>query len=124
MYQMKGETSMKKIIMYRAFDGEDFFEEKDCRKYEADALNCMKEIFDKVQLFGDLGPLLAPAEDNVDKYMDVFDAAYDEASYMHIIERPSEAAVDFILGYMGRTLPDGVGVFKYDGHDDEWKAVE
>lgn len=116
---------MKKIIMYRAFDDEDFFEEKECREYEADALNCMKEIFDKVQLFDDfMGLLLAPEEDDVDKYMDVFDAAYDEAPYMYIIERPSEAAVDFILGYMGRTLPDGVGAFKYDGHEDKWKAVK
>ena len=103
---------MKKIVIYEAFDGEKFDTEEKCREYEVGALNCMEEIFDKVQLFDDfMRILVAPEENNVDKYMDIFDAAYDKASYMYIIERPSEAAIDFIWGYMGRILPDGVGAF-------------
>lgn len=116
---------MKKVIIYLAFDGEEFYTEEACREYETDALNCMKEIFDKVQLFDDfMGALLAPEEDDVDKYMTTFENAYDEAPYMYIVERPSEKAVSLIWDYLGFSLPDGVGLFKYDGHSDEWKAAE
>ena len=122
---MKGETSMKKVIIYRSFDGEDFYTEEDCREYEADALACVHEIFDKVQFFDAfMGLMLAPEEDDVNAYLDAFEAAYDKAPYMFIIERPSETALDFIYGYLGMSLPDGVGPFKYDTHTDEWKAAE
>lgn len=116
---------MKKVIIYRAFDGEDFYTEQGCREYEADALACMHEIFNKVQFFDAfMGLMLAPEEDDVNAYMDAFEAAYDEASYMFIIERPSETALDFIYGYLVMSLPDGVGPFKYDTDTDEWKAAE
>lgn len=116
---------MKKVTIYRSFDGEDFETESDCRKYEANALACVHEIFEKVQFFDDfMGLMLAPEEDDVDAYLDAFEAAYYEAPYMFIIERPSETALDFIYGYLGMSLPDGVGSFEYDGHTDEWKAAE
>lgn len=116
---------MKKIIIYRSFDGEDFYTEKDCREYEADALACVHEIFDKVQFFDAfMGLMLAPEEDDVNAYLDAFEAAYSEAPYMFIIERPSETALDFIYGYLGMSIPDGVGMFEYDGHTDEWKAAK
>lgn len=116
---------MKKIIIYRAFDGEDFYTEKDCREYEADALACVHEIFDKVQFFDAfMGLMLAPEKDEVNAYLDAFERAYDEASYMYIVERPSDKTLDFIDDYVGLSLPNGVGLFKYDEDDDEWKAVE
>ena len=113
---------MKKVTIYRSFDGEDFETEQDCRKYEADALACMHEIFEKVHFFDAcMGLMLAPEEDDVDAYLDAFEAAYDEAPYMYIVERPSEKALDFILGYLCISLPDGVGMFQCE---DEWKAAE
>lgn len=117
---------MKKVTIYRAFDGEDFETEQDCRKYEADALACMHEIFEKVHFFDAcMGLMPAPEEDDVDAYLDAFEAAYDKALYMFIVERPSEKALDFIYGYLGMfSLPNGVGLFKYDEDDDEWKAAE
>jgi len=116
---------MKKIIIYRAFDGEDFYTEKDCCEYEADALTCVHEIFDKVQFFDAfMGLMLAPEKDEVNAYLDAFEKAYDEAPYMYIVERPSDKALDFIDEYVGMSLPDGVGLFKYNEDDDEWEAVK
>ena len=116
---------MKKIIIYRAFDDEDFYSEKECREYEANALACMHEIFDKVQFFDDfMGLMLAPEKDDINAYLGAFEAAYGEAPYMYIVERPSKEALDFVYEYVGVSLPDGVGLFKYDGHSDKWKAAE
>lgn len=117
---------MKKEVIYRSFDDEVFYTEQDCREYEADALACVHEIFNKVHFFDDfMGLMLAPEdEDDVSAYLDAFEAAHDEASYMFINERPSETAIDFIYGYLGISLPDGVGSFKYDTQTDEWKAAE
>lgn len=116
---------MKKIIIYRSFDGEDFYSESDCREYEMDALNCMHEIFNKVQFFDEfMGLMLAPEEDDVNKYMNAFEAAWDEASYMYIIERPSETAINFIYMNLGIFFPDGVGTFKKNDYEDEWQATE
>lgn len=117
---------MEKIAIYRAFDGEDFYTENECREYEANGLNCMHEIFDKVQFFDAfMGAMLAPEEDDVKAYLDAFDAAYDRAPYMYISERPSETALNFIYDYLGMfSFPDGVGMFEYDAYTDEWKAAE
>lgn len=117
---------MKKIIIYRAFDDEDFYTENDCREYEANALACVHEVFDKVQFFDAfMGLMPAPEKkDDVNTYLDVFETAYDEAPYMFIVERPSETAIDFIYEYLGLFLPDGVGLFKYNKHTEKWEAAE
>ena len=116
---------MKKIIIYRSFDGEDFYTEEDCREYEVDALKLAREFVSKVLFFNEgRKNTQPPTSDNVDEYIDFVEREYDDSFYMEITDKLSVDAENFMDGYLGLYLPDCVGSYKYDFITHEWKAAE
>lgn len=115
---------MNKIIIYRAFDGEDFYSEEECIEYESRGLSLMHELFDKVQFYDEaMNQMLLPDKEDIEEYMEVFDRQYNNSKYVDIIEILSDDALNFVEGYMDLYLPEEVGRFVYDFDECEWKAI-
>lgn len=124
MYQMKGETSMKKIIIYRAFDGEDFYDEQTCAEYEQKYLDYGSEFAAAYDFYLENWEHLDIDKVNIDEMLCNLDFAFQTCKYVIVHFIPSEEAQDFMYGEIGFRLPNKKGTFKYDYETDRWEAVE
>lgn len=124
MYQMKGETSMKKIIIYRAFDGEDFYDEQTCAEYEQKYLDYGSEFAAAYDFYLENWEHLDIDKVNIDEMLCNLDFAFQTCKYVIVHFIPSEEAQDFMYGEFGFRLPNKKGTFKYDYETDRWEAAE
>lgn len=124
MYQMKGATNMKKIIIYRSFDGEDFYDEQTCVEYEQKYLDYGREFAAAYDFYLENGEHLEIDKINIDEMLCNLEFAFQTCKYVIVNFIPSAEARDFMYAEFGFNLPDKRGKFEYNYNFDEWKAVE
>ena len=124
MYQMKGATSMKKIIIYRSFDGEDFYDEQTCEEYEQKYLEYGREFAVAYDFYLGNWEHLDIDKVNIDEMLCNLDFAFQNCEYVRVHFIPSIEAQDFMYGEFGFNLPEKKGTFKYDHDTDEWVEVD
>ena len=116
--------SMKKVIVYYAYDDTEFYDEDECMRYEQKAIDLMvkaKEVFtfyDK-----NMNVMSWYVNDNVDDLLSEFENVYDHCDYIKV-NAYNEEVYEFIYSQIGLSLPgDEEGLYEYDWTDDRWIKI-
>ena len=121
---------MREVTMYYAYDGSEFNDREECLAYEEDTLDLMKEIDSAYSFFDmDMNVFIAPADDNIDVWLDWFGWVFDECVFICRDANLSDAANDFIRRECGYGIQNtdfdwDLGWFRWSEEDIDWIKVD
>ena len=114
---------MKKIVIYRSFDGEDFDDKESCMEYEQKYLDYGEEFARAYDFYLENWEPLRVDTGDINEMLCNLEFAFQNCGYVKVHFIPSEEAQNFMYGEFGFSLPDKKGTFKYNYGNDEWEEV-
>jgi len=111
---------MEKIIIYRAFDGEDFYNEQECLDYEAKYEGYIDEFCQCYSFYDkDNNEIIIKRGDLCETLTNIEDA-FDFCETIKINNHISDDAYNFFYEEFGWDVPTEPGKYLYDFDDYKW----
>ena len=114
---------MREMVVYVAFDGEEFSSKERCREYEQKFSNTLMAIRDAYVFYNAEGDTIHLAVYDMETLLSDLEDAYQKSVKIVVLHDVPHRTLSYFYDATGIVLPEDAGVYKYDFDRYTWESV-
>ena len=114
---------MRPMIIYVAFDGQEFTSAERCHEYEQSYSNSLMKIKEAYTFYNTAGDIIPIATDDIEALLEDLESAYTACEKIVVQHDVPHRTLKYFYDTTGIALPEDAGVYKYDFNRYTWESV-
>jgi len=111
------------MVIYVAFDGEEFNNAERCREYEQAFSNSLMKIKEAYTFYNSKGDIIPIATYDMETMLEDLEAAYQESAKIVVRHNVPHRTLKYFYDTTGIPLPEDAGIYRYDFKRYTWESV-